>query len=275
MTLYQIYEIVNYISGKFSSGYAIPPARFNILLPQVQDELYLTLLNGVIAAADNEQALDIILSTTPLIPFKKTGIVDIDPAGSGTLPDDYYRYFTVYSTEKNDAVAGISVTMIRRLNVVSDDMFIKKQGDVFTRADVNPFAKIISKALNVVPYDMGRVSVGYFRKPAVPYMDFAQDGLNPNIIRYLNVGNSIEVASAQAGTFQIYKDEQASAAGDDPLFPNVFYSLPASGGPYRSRTVELEWEPLYHEKFVYLILAKCGINLGEGDVTKFAMEMSQ
>jgi hypothetical protein len=42
--------------------------------------------------------------------------------------------------------------------------------------------------------------------------------------------------------------------------------------PYTSKTVELEWNDLYHPHLMYRVLVKAGVNLSEQLVTQYAME---
>ena len=263
MTLYQIWDLVSYIAGKFPSGGAIPPARFNLLVPQVQDELTQRLLDEVIAASVNQTILDKILTTTPLIPFKKTELIPVDWVGVAKIPLDYNRYIAVYTSA--DYANNTGVPRVRKVDMVSDDLYARKRGDIFSRAHVTPFAKINSSGIAIVPFDAKEISMDYFRKPAVPYMDWCQSADNPNQVVFMPVGSKI---NSVLNVNYLYDKNNVI------LSWNVV-KADMNALPWFSRTIELEWDAQYHEKFVYLILAKCGINLNEGDVVKYAMEMGK
>ena len=274
MTLFQIFELVNFIAGKFPSGNSIPPARFNILCPEVQDEWTATLYNELIAAQQNEALFNKIMSTTPLLPFKKSVDFTPDATGDAPLPDDYNQYMVVWGKVIDN---GNSMSpMVRKIDIINDDTYAARRGSVLTRGNVKPFGKIVAGHIQVVPYNIGLCELDYFRKPTTPRMDWVQDATNPNVIIPLEPGNTVELANITDQTFLVYKDQYSNAHGDDPISPVVYYDLPATtGAVYPARTVELEWDQQYHYKFVYLILAKVGINLKETDVAKYAMEMSK
>ena len=268
MTLYQIWDLVSYIAGKFPSGGAIPPARFNLLAPQVQDEWYQQLLGEVMAASANQMVLDKILSTTPLIPFKQTILMAAGGEGNSPLPIDYNRYISAQT--KYAGINNSGGTKVRKIDIVSDDLFAKKRGDIFTRAGITPFAKINSYGVWVVPFDIEDYTLDYFRKPDIPFMDWCQDGDNPNRIIYMPVGSAIYESNTQ----EVYE----LRLGATVINANVIRDGLTTGGPgaaYASKTVELEYDNQYHYHFVYLMLAKCGVNLSEDLVVKYAMEMGK
>lgn len=265
MTLFQIYELAAYIAGKFLTGGALPPARVNLLFPQAQDEYYLGLLNEVIAASLRPELLDKVLATTPLRPFKKSEVLTVSSSGIAAFPSDYNRYITIARrVEQSTGTDAALIQKVRILDVLSEDEFSRRQGSIFTRALAEPFCKITKDGLQAVPYDISSLLLEYFRPPLVPYMDWCQSTANPNRIIYMPVGSSVYL--------------------DDALVPNLYDSndvlieaaVTKSGTyPIVSTTVEYEWEAIYHEKFVYFILAKVGVNLAEGKVKEFAIEMAQ
>ena len=253
MTLFTLFELVNYISGKYPSGATIPPARFNLLLPQVQSEYFDTCLNELIAAQQNEDIFNKLMSTTPLLPFKKSA-----SQVPGPLPSDYVRYISLQR----------ETPTVQLIKIVNDETYTAMQGSVLTRARVKPFAKI-SGTLQVVPYDIGQVRLDYFRRATTPYMDYVQPSDDPNRIIYLNTGNSVEWGGG--GLFDVYKDQYSNANGDDPLYDQVLYSQP-DGANYRARTTELEWRESDQWRMLYLLLRKIGVPINEQDVIKLATE---
>lgn len=264
MTLQELYSLVSYISGRFPQGGALPPARFNTLLSQVNAEYYDKCWKELVASSVNDELYSKVSSTTPLIPFKKTATLTADATGLAALPGDYADYLVAYTAEG------------RKIDIVSDDLLVRQRRNVFARSDIKPSAKITADGLTVIPLDTGIVTLDYLSAPAVPYMDTAQDCLNPSLIRFLDVGNSIELVNGTVtpNQYQVYLDEYSSDNGDDPLYLNVYYT-PGTGltAPYRSRTVELGWMERDHYKFVSMILSKVGVNLAEMEVVKYAEMM--
>ena len=251
------------------SGQAIPPARLNLLAPQVQDEWYQSLLKEVIAASVRTDLLDIVLSTTPLKPFKKSADVAIAATGIGPLPTDYNRYIAVFQRVKitYSGTTGTITPHVRPVDIVSETEFARRQGSILTRADAQPFGKITATSLQVVPYDIGTIRLEYFRPPATPYMDWCQSAANPNRIIYMPVGSKLTGTSP---TFDLIME---TSSGEQVIEASVTKTGGANG--YVSRTVEYEWETMYHEKFVYFMLSKMGINLSEIEVAKYALEMAK
>jgi len=275
MTIYQIYDLASYIAGKFMSGQAIPPARLNLLLPQCQDEWYLTLMNEIIAASVNLELLNKVLSTTPLRPFKKPAdIIITSTTGAGSLPADYNRYITVAQKYDHPPTAPTGSTTPKRhpIEIVSEDEFVHRQSSVFTRADEKPFGKITATGINVVPYNIGTIAMEYFRPPLVPVFDWCQDATNPNKIIYMPAGSYL-VYDPVTPKWDLYYDNGTVSV---LLYSNVIKTGATQSSPaYTSLTVELEWENIWHNKFVFFILSKIGINLSELDVAKYALEMSK
>lgn len=262
MTLYQIYELVNYISGKFVSGNAIPPARFNILCPQSQDELVQGMLRGILAASTSPELYSQVMNTTPLLPFKKSEAFTPDLTdGSSSLPDDYLQYIDAFATAYAENNTSI-VMPVRQIEIVSEKSFAERRGDITYMFDTFPFAKITGGKLYIIPFNY-LPTLEYFRKPAVPFLDYCQETVNMTRIIYMPVGSYIQTGNLYDSADQLlYTGVTKQVGGVVPAL-------------YRSQTVELEWGSEFHYKLVYPILAKAGVNLGEGEVEKYAIQMTQ
>ena len=266
MTLYQLWDLASYIAGKFPNGGAIPPSRFNILLPECVDEYVQTCLNEIIAASASQELYNKVLSTTPLIPFKKTdSVVPDNGTGIGTLPTDYLRYIVAHSTTNYTVGSSVPAQLGAKIDIVNDEQFTARRYSIFTRADIQPFGKIVAGNIAVVPFNVGAFTLDYFRKPTTPVMDWCIDTLNPTKMVYMPAGSYIQVV----GVTNILYD-----SNDDVLYSGV-----TKGNmtylPFPSATVELEWGTEYQYKFVFMLLQKIGVNLSEDTVLKYAMEMSK
>lgn len=269
MTLWALIELTNYIAGKYPSGQTITPERLNLLLPDIQDELYGEEMDTLLkmAAGGDNTLLAFYLPQSYLKPFKENDNVQVGNTGIATLPTDYVRFLSVYTSTPD--IAGNEVRRI--VDVVSEAEFNARCGSALTRPEINPFAKIMANNLMIVPYTVGYANLDYLRRPTTPYFDFVQPSTNPTNIIYLNAGNSVETANAALSLFDVYADEYSNSNGDDPLYTNVYYSLPAYAGVnYRARTRELEWDEWMHYKFVSRLLAFVGINLTAEQVEQFA-----
>jgi len=258
MTLYQLFDLTSYIAGKFPQGAAFTPTRFNLLLQQVQSEYYDKCWRELVAASVNDTMYDKVLSTTPLLPFKKTATLTIATDGTATLPGDFADYITLYSVSDNDPMAGVGVIRFRKIDIVNDELFNRRRGSVFTRAGVQPFAKITDGGVTVVPNDIATTELDYLRTPATPYMDYCTYTDNPSAVLFMPTGSAVHADDAQI--LCLY-----STAGA------LLYQGVLKDAPLTSQTVELEWAPKDQWEFVYLILEKIGINLSAAQVTQYAM----
>lgn len=259
MTLYELYDLTAYIAGKFPQGGALPPGRFNMLLSQVQSEYYDKCWRELVVNPD-------LLSVTPLLPFKKTSTLTVAADGTATLPGDFADYITLYTVAANDVTMGISTIRFRKADIVNDELFNRRRSSVFTRADVTPFAKITHDGITMVPSDVAAAELDYLRSPATPLMDYCTYTANPSAVIYMPPTSRF-IEGNTPGTYNLY-------IGTTKLAEGVTKTSVVMDG-YVSTTVELEWNEKDQWVFVYLILAKCAINLAQGEAEKFALMMSK
>lgn len=253
MTLYDLFDLCNYISGKFPNGTAIPPERFNRLLPLVQDEFYFDRLN--------------VKDWDALRPFRKT-IGDGDTGvvlanGAAMLPDDYQVMESLYYRRASGIV---------RVNVLSDREYDKMYAHHIEYPTLDyPIAKTQGDLLIVRPLGVQHLVMSYLTRPTEPYMDYCVDADNPSRVLFMPTGSQL-VLTATPGVFNLM--------GDDPEH-GVMYTIAtnvmkdgATDGQY-SNTSELRWAPMYHFKLVYMLLSKIGLNLTEAMVVQYADKKEQ
>lgn len=255
MTVHDIFELVNYISGRHPSGAAITPSRFNILLPQCNMEYY-----------DSELRKG-LKPDSPLYVFKQTPVtVTADQNGLAQLPGDFGHLLSAVTTFSGQNNTGIPRG--RTIEPVTDTEFHSRQNSITSRQN-KPFGRLQGAFFEVRPKNVEDILIDYLRLPANPYMDYCQSAVNPNIIYFMPVGSTLVESSVQGridllvGTSRTLNVSKAGVTGNapDPL--------------YTSATTELEWNEKNHYHLVYRILVKIGVNLSEDLVTKYAMEASQ
>ena len=263
MKLNDLLQLVNFIVGKFPTGNSMRPSDINQIIPNVQDTLYGEELDKLLAISmGRPEVLNRLISTSILNPFKKIndGLVPVD--GIIALPNDYVRYLSA---------ATVIGGGIRTIDIVGVEDFNRMRGDVFTRADINPFAKISNEPISptdnvysifIIPKDITALSFDYLRKPSVPYYDWCQDAENPNKLVYLPAGGFIKVDTTTIEIFNVY--DHANVL----VYSNVIQK--GTSLVYISLTKELEWEDYIHYKFVSRILSRVGINLAEDKVVQYA-----
>ena len=262
MTVYQLFELANYISGRHPQGTAITPARFNVLLPQCQMEWYDTLWRGLLAASPDNNRLGDIISQTPLTVFKDTAVLTLDAAGVSALPLDYSACLAVTTVAEYTGNTG--VVRPRMVDIVTDSKFRKKQNSILSRT-ANPFGRIIGRSIQVSPNNINDITLDYLAIPTTPYMDYCSRTANPSSVVNMPVGSYINLSN---GLYYLYDSNNNVIESD--VIKDVSHLL-----PYNSATAELQWLEKDHYNLLYRILVKTGLNLKEDDVTKVAMAYTQ
>ena len=244
MTLNSLLNKLNYFSGKDKRGKTFKITEFNDLLPTVQDMLVNEELNKLLVE-DIKNIPAARVSISPLRVFKKSEVKTVDD-GSFQLPDDYVRYINVQKG-------------LRNIDVVTEDTFNSKRSSVFRRPTVRPFCYISATDLMICPTNIGSTELQYFRKATVPYFDYCQDAVTLNEI-FMPVGSVVRVGDD--GQISLF-DSAGTLIKQEVTHASAQY-------PHVSQTVELEWEPIYHDKFVLSMLALVGINIQMSELTQYA-----
>jgi hypothetical protein len=249
MTLFELWDLTSYIAGKFPSAGVVPPSRFNLLLPQVQDELYQAAVKG---------------REIPMLDrFKKSATLVPGEDSIAALPEDYRRILSAVALGIADDSAAVAVPWTRTMEIVGEAEYAMRQGNAMYRALELPFAKIQDGCLYPVPTNITTITIDYLRAPTTPYLDWCQLESNLNKIVYVPEGATI-IENQVTGNYDLMQ-------GATVLQANVYKTMGAD--VYTSQTIELDWEEQYHYRFVSLLLGKIGVNLGEFEVAKYAETM--
>lgn len=243
MTLYQLLAKVNFFAGKDKRGKTFKITEFNDLLPTVQDKLYNDEL-AVLVAGDVQNIPPYRLSITPLRPFISSSIISMN-SGIGSLPSNYRRFVNLTAN-------------YREVDVITQSEFNSKRTSPFRRPSVNPFCYIVRLSVVMLPQDIPVIECNYFRDPTTPYYDYCQDSATLNDI-YMPVGSRVYLNDSNVPC--LYDNTGvllASAVEKEGTYPIV------------SQTVELEWETIYHDKFVMSLLSAVGVNLDKADLAQYA-----
>lgn len=239
MTLYQLWETVNYIAGKFPNGGAITPARLNTILPQVSAEYF--------ADCYRRRDWDALRSFRKTVGEGSVPLVITD--GTTTLPSDYYRGGDGYYSRGDENV---------RIEFVDDETWNNRLSHKIEIPAANyPIAKIQDGSIHFRPKNINYVKFSYLSKPVDPFMDYCVDSTNPSRIIYMPDGSTVEAGVLKQGT---------------TVLESAVLTKTGSLGTYESATVEIDWAEHTHHHIVYLVLQKAGINLSEQLVTQYAME---
>ena len=242
MTLYSLWELLNFISGRYPNGQSITPARLNVLLPQVQHEYFFDRVN-----AGDYDALQ---------PFSKTMGDDSVPmtfsSGFADLPPDYYSGGTGYF------MLG---TEPRRVQFVNDRTYEYLLSHVDEHPTQKfPIGNIQANRVRMRPTDVNHVRFTYLTRPTDPVFDYAIDQDNPSRIVYMPAGSYLPsvgiLKSSDGTTIETNVESQTGTY------------------PYTSRTVELMWPEASQWKILYMLLIKVGVALAEGEAEKLGLMMT-
>ena len=245
MTLDSLFAKLNYYSGKDKRGKTFKITEFNALLPTVQDALYNSELN-IVTAGNVTRIPESRLSITPLRVFQKSTSPSSIEDGVLSLPADYRRYISVSGNYKE-------------IEVVAQNTFNDRRTSVFRRPEERPFCYIAATDIVFCPNALSSVELQYFRTPTTPYYDYCQDASTLNEI-YMPVGSVVK--ADEPGVYGLYD------SSNNLIRMSVTHS--SNSYPHTSTSVELEWEEIYHDKFVLAMLAMVGINIQMNDLTQYA-----
>lgn len=262
MTVFDLFELTNYLAGKFPQGSAITPAKYNLVLGQGTAEFYEANHREIVAARFNRELYNIILSKTPLLPFKKSAVLTAGALGEATLPTDYYDYLTAQTIAFYQGTVGTA--RVVPIEIVNDELFFAKQNSVTARAKIKPFGMVSGTTMTVVPYDTLDYTLTYLKKQTAPYMDYCSLTSNPTQVVFMPVGSYI----SPVNNINYLYD-----SNDNVLASDVIKTMSAL--PYTSQTVELEWSEQYHHKLTWILLSKLGITIDEQKVVELALAMSK
>ena len=246
MTLYSIWELANFISGRSPGGQSITPERFNILLPQVQGEYYFDRIK-----AQDYDALQ---------PFSVTMGDDSMPmtfsGGTAPLPSDYYAGGSGYYMLGADP---------RRVNFVGDrtyDYLLTHPTE--TPSLSHPVGNIQSNRVRMSPAGVNHIRFTYLRRASDPFMDYCTDADNPSRIIYMPPGSTVSPVPQGSSYNLVDSTGAVIEAGVESR---------TGDSQYTSATQELEWPESVQWKLLYLLLLKVGVSLAEGEAEKLSQMM--
>lgn len=246
MTLDQLYQKINYFAGKDKRGRTFKVSEFNALLPTVEDSLFSKELDKLVVG-DLQDIPQSRLSITPLRPFVRFTTLQVLQQVA-LLPTEYRRYISIQ-------IGG------RPASVVTQREFRSRSTTPLRRPTVRPYCYIDNISIKVSDTTATTLALDYFTNPAVSCYDYCQDENTLNEI-YMPAGSRIVVLDD--GTKALVSSTGVSLAA--PVTKDGISTY-----PYNSKTVELQWESIYHDQIVMEMLAMVGINLQALELTQYAM----
>jgi hypothetical protein len=258
MTLQQIFDLCNYISGKELTGNAFTLDQFNLVILSTRDELMGDQYDVImkLRMQGDAKSLSDFLTSSIVTPFVKDVTADAED-GSCMVPTDFDKFVDATVTRDGN---------IRRIDLVDDATFNSRRSSVGYRSNVKPFMRRVANTFYFIPLNMGKaVLLTYLRKGTTPYQDFCQDGTTFDKI--LIPQGSI-LTDAGDGTLNLMVNDPATSTYITSR--TGIYLDPSRTYPYSSLTTELEFEQWSHVKFINRILSKVGLNIGEDRITAYA-----
>jgi hypothetical protein len=262
MTVNEILTLVNFIINKETTGDALNPDNYNVLLQEVNVSMfneYWGQYQQLLVMKGND-----LLSNSPLTPFIEVATITVDPAnGMASIPTDFIEGFAATVNQTG-----------QKIDLVSPMEAYYRNSSVMTIPATNRnYGFINGSQLQCFPYKLSTgtsteelipVTFSYLRLPLQPVYDYCQSATTYK--RIFMPASSYLIYSG--GVWSLYQD---AVSHPQLLTANVTKTGAGTTSPaYTSLTVELEWRENMHPLFVSRVLSKVGINLSEQGVTQYA-----
>jgi len=250
MTLDEIRKLTNYICVKENSGNTLKPDQLNFILPACNinmfnrkikqaEELALTKKN---LPNYNSAFLEALLSMVELREFHANEDITFTTGAFDITTLTYtYAYWEAMTTIYRGASRGIDLISDTELRNRKTNMLAPQLEDF-------PAAQINGSIIKVFPSDIATANFSYLKIPATPVYDYYLDA-NQNIV-YLAVNATHVLTTGEIGS-----------------------SGETAGQTVTSKTVELEWNTVFHAEFANELLEKVGINLKDDRIRAYSKEM--
>lgn len=179
MTLYEIYELMNFIGNKDYEGNVITPERFKILIKAVNIE-YFREKYGLPEQYQPgrpvplEYAEATLKSIDDLRAFKERLAAREVTDGLMLVPDDYAHYDTIiYNYVKN--INGVDTTLPRPVEILRESEAVERRGNYTKRPTLqNPIGVIRNDGIFIEPITITEVDFTYYRWPNDPVFVYNQ-----------------------------------------------------------------------------------------------------
>lgn len=265
MTVNEILILSNFIINKETTGDALIPDNYNVLIQEVNISLFNEYWDQyrqmLITPGIND-----LLSNSPLNVFIKASSIDVSAAtGQANLPADFIHAF-----------AAIVIQTGQKIDLITPvEAFYRNSSVLTIPAQNRHYGYITGNKLQAYPYilatgnpasSMIPINLSYLRLPTQPVYDYCQSATTYK--RIFMPEASYLVYDSVTPKWDLYID---TGAVSSLLSANVTKIGATTSSPaYTSLTTELEWRENMHPLFVSRILSKVGINLSEQGVTQYA-----
>ena len=192
MTLFEQWELVNFIANKDYEGNVVTPERIKQLMVVVNMDLF-KLKMGLpedyqLGAPISRQYLDATQRLTDETRFLKTRVAaQAVAAGIVAFPGTYFGFDAMrYGYQRQ--VDGLPKVIWKPVEVLTEDEYSDRAGNSIKEPTAkNPVCVIRSNGIHVYPTSIPQVDFSYVRYPVDPVFDYTE---NPGYIT--DGGSSVE-----------------------------------------------------------------------------------
>ena len=216
MTIFEIYQAVNFRLAKDKQGNAFTPNDFNVALKAVNETIYSQQLNLLLRVGQDGRVVVLNDEFAEINWFRSRQTLK-----GNQLPLNYRQYISIL---KDGKLADIVTPLIY------DSYTINALCPIITERP-----PVIFFASYVMPYD-GDYELTYFRKADEPYMDYCIDANGQTV--FMPVGSRINSLGGNL------LDVQGN------VLKTAVTHLYAQYFPYLSTTRELDWRATFHSEFI-------------------------
>jgi len=270
MSVNELLTLTNFIINKETTGDALIPGNYNVLLQEVNISLFNEYWDQYRQMMLSQGMNDLLLNS-PLNVFIEIGSINVNQStGQATMPSDFIHAFTATVDQTGKKIDLITPA----------EAYYRNSAVMTVPAQHRHYGYIAGNKLQVFPYIvvtgdpsslLAAVTMSYLRLPVRPVYDYCQNATTYK--RIFMPASSYLVYDSVTPKWDLYSDTGSVSV---LLSSNVTKDGALTSSPaYTSLTTELEWRENMHPLFVSRILGKVGINLSEQGVTQYAELMKK
>jgi len=179
MTLWEMYQLLKFITNKDFAGSVITPERFKLILPVVNIDLFRQKY-GIPEEYQpgrpipNERADITLKNTDDMKAFKVRLPNRTVAAGVMLYPNNYaHRDTVVYNYSKT--INGVATSLPRPVEILREAEFASREGNYTKRPTLqNPIGVMRVDGIHIRPVDIASSDLNYYRFPVDPVFAYVE-----------------------------------------------------------------------------------------------------
>jgi len=244
MLLYEIYDLVNFISNKHQSGEALQINRFNQLIDILNKDFFKKKIEEmeVYRRRGDPPPHEAYFNTKLMREFLRVEVVAVGADKEINVDTDLNHEFAYLR-----GIIGNIGGRQRNIELVSDEEYHDRWEDSILSDTNLPYCTIAGNKIYISWHaNINPVEISYYSFPVTPFCDYYLD--TNGVMRFLTVGETYDWIPGEIDS----------------------YGVVHMAGHYHSRTVELTYNEDVHMEFLWNILSVCGIKLEQQAVAQYA-----